>query len=164
MDDDVEPSTTPSEPLHRRRTPSERIRRWLFRAPVKLFDWKLDRLLGARFLLLEHVGRRSGLPRRTVLEVIDVLDGHPVVASGYGHRSDWYHNITATPAVTVTWRRRRFEATARRLEHDAAVGLFIRYQRDHARAARGLAERLGVPVDRDPHVAAEAIPVFELVG
>jgi len=141
-----------------------RLQRWSFRAPVKLFDWRLDRLLGRRFLQLEHVGRKSGAPRRSVLEVIDVLDGYPVIASGFGTRSDWYRNVTADPNVTITWRHQRFDATATRLDHDDATALFARYQLEHTRAARGLAKRLGVPVDQDPELAADAIPTFMLVG
>jgi len=38
------------------------------RAPVLVFDAGADRLLGHRFLLLIHKGRRSGLRHYAVLE------------------------------------------------------------------------------------------------
>ena len=39
--------------------------RRLFRAPVYLYCWSGGWLLGHRFLLLIHVGRRTGLRRQT---------------------------------------------------------------------------------------------------
>ncbi len=38
------------------------------RAPIGPYRIGLGGLLGRRFLLLEHVGRRSGLPRHTVID------------------------------------------------------------------------------------------------
>ena len=45
--------------------------RLLFRLPAILYRWRCGWLLGRRFLLLIHVGRRTGKLRRTVLEVIE---------------------------------------------------------------------------------------------
>jgi hypothetical protein len=42
-----------------------------FFAPVSLYRLHLGWLLGHRFLLLTHTGRRSGLRRQTVLEVME---------------------------------------------------------------------------------------------
>jgi len=68
---------------------------------------------------------------------LGVIDVNPV-ASGFGSRSDWF--VTAQPEVTVTWRHRRFAATAHRLGHDDATELFEGSRRDHATASRPLAE------------------------
>ena len=119
-------------------------------------------LLGRRMLLLEHRGRKSGRKRRSVLEVTSVRDGAPVVVSGFGATSDCCRNVMADPAVAVTWGRTAFAAVARRLDHDEAVEHFARYQVEHPRATKNLAERLGVPVDVDPEVAADALPAFAL--
>jgi hypothetical protein len=43
--------------------------RLAFRLPIYLYRLDLGRLLGHRFLLLVHQGRRSGLLRETALEV-----------------------------------------------------------------------------------------------
>jgi deazaflavin-dependent oxidoreductase (nitroreductase family) len=60
-------------------------------------------ILGGRFLLLEHIGRKSGRTRQTVLEVVghDAESGRYVVASGWGTRSDWFQNVERGPRVTV---------------------------------------------------------------
>ncbi|MCA9848813.1 MAG: nitroreductase family deazaflavin-dependent oxidoreductase, partial [Dehalococcoidia bacterium] len=60
-----------------------------FRAPIWLYRLHLGWLLGGRFLLMEHVGRRSGLVRRVVVEVVhhDRDADTYTVASGFGPRS-----------------------------------------------------------------------------
>jgi hypothetical protein len=44
--------------------------RLAFRLPIYLYRLDLGWLLGHRFLLFAHLGRKSGLLRETVLEVI----------------------------------------------------------------------------------------------
>ena len=84
--------------------------RLLFRTPVWLYDRNLGWLLGKRFLCLTHVGRKSGIRYRTVLEVIGSKPaaGEIMVVAGLGPSSDWYRNIQANPAVEVILGRRRF--------------------------------------------------------
>lgn len=139
-----------------------RLRRWFFRAPIALYRLGLGGLLGRRFLLLEHRGRRSGLRRRTVLEVVDREGATPVVVSGYGRRSDWLANVRADPAVTVTWGHRRFAARARIVGHSEAVAAFDRYRKAHPRAARFLGRALGISVLDDSDTAAREMPVVRL--
>ncbi|MDG4803790.1 nitroreductase family deazaflavin-dependent oxidoreductase [Micromonospora sp. WMMD980] len=78
-----------------------RIPRWLARAPIPLYRNGLGRLLGRRLMMLEHRGRRSGLPRYVVLEVVDREPGALFLASGYGPASQWFRNVRADPAVRV---------------------------------------------------------------
>jgi deazaflavin-dependent oxidoreductase (nitroreductase family) len=77
--------------------------RWLMRAPIWLYRARLGFLLGTRMLLLEHIGRQSGIRRSVVLEVFD----HPspntyVVVSGFGTRAQWFRNVRANPQVQVS--------------------------------------------------------------
>jgi len=46
------------------------IFRLLMRIPILLYQVGLGRILGGRFLMLTHIGRNSGIPKRAVLEVI----------------------------------------------------------------------------------------------
>ena len=59
---------------------------YFFRVPVYLYRWRLGWLFGHRLLLLAHFGRRSGLRRQTVLEVVEYRKQGPevVVANGFG--------------------------------------------------------------------------------
>lgn len=43
--------------------------RWLVRLPLWLYRARLGLLVGHRMLMMEHIGRRSGLRRQVVLEV-----------------------------------------------------------------------------------------------
>jgi deazaflavin-dependent oxidoreductase (nitroreductase family) len=138
-----------------------RFGRFMMRAPIGLYRVGLGGLLGKRFLLLEHTGRRSGLLRRTMLEVVE-RDAAPIVVSGYGERSDWYRNVSADPNVTYTIGRRRVAATADRLDHAAAVAVFERYKESHPKAAKVIGRRLGVSLIDDVDGAAAALPLFRL--
>lgn len=47
-------------------------------------------LLGERALMLQRTGRRSGVPRFVVLEVVRPLSGNRyVIAAGMGDTADW---------------------------------------------------------------------------
>ena len=77
--------------------------RFVLRLPIYLYLFGLGRVLGYRFLLLVHRGRRSGLLRETILEVIrhDPITGESVVLSGRGEKADWYRNLQESPALEI---------------------------------------------------------------
>ena len=140
-----------------------RLKRFMMRAPIGLYRVGLGGLLGKRFLLLEHTGRKSGLPRKTVLEVVEIDDRRsPIIVSGYGERSDWCRNVTADPEVFFTTGRRRVGATAIRLDRQQALAVFDRYRREHPRAAAAIGNRIGVSLVDDPESAAAQLPLFRL--
>ena len=74
-----------------------------WRLPIWLYRLKLGRVLGHRALLLTHIGRVSGKPRRAVLEVVhyDKDANTHYVASGFGEGADWYKNLLHNPDVTI---------------------------------------------------------------
>ena len=105
--------------------------RGLFRAPVLHYRRRLGWLLGHRFMLLVHVGRRSGLRRRTVLEVIEYRNQRPevVVMSAFGFNADWFRNIQATPGPDVIVGWRCFRAAHRTLDEPEAMSVIAGYER-----------------------------------
>lgn len=119
------------------RRPSRPFLGRIARAPVALYRWRLGWLLGHRFILLVHIGRRSGLERRTVLEVVhyEPKTSAIVVMSGFGRTSDWYRNIQAHPAREVVVGRRSFAPTHRDLTEDEAVAAVADYERRNRIAA-----------------------------
>ena len=129
--------------------PPRGLARRLYRAPLWLFRIGLGPLLGSRFLLLRHLGRRSGKTRETVLEVIsrDHATGAVIVASGFGEGSDWLRNLEAEPSCEVRTGFRRFRARARRLDATAAARTLVEYGRRHPRAARTVARMCGFEID-----------------
>jgi hypothetical protein len=50
--------------------PPKGLLRLMLRLPIWLYRLRLGWLLGNRFLLLTHVGRKTGLPHQTVVEVV----------------------------------------------------------------------------------------------
>ncbi|GAA1408646.1 nitroreductase family deazaflavin-dependent oxidoreductase [Catellatospora coxensis] len=123
------------------------LRRALLRAPILLYRVGLGRLLGSRFVLINHTGRRTGIPRQTVVEVVDCSAGSLTVAAGFGPRSDWYRNLLARPAASIVWGGRSAAVTAAPLPAEQAAQAMLRYARRHPRAARGLAGVMGYQVD-----------------
>lgn len=114
--------------------------RWLVRSPIWLYRHHLGALMGRRFVLLEHIGRRTGTPRLVVLEVIESPDPSTVrVVSGLGPSSQWFRNIQAHPQVRVTTGRLVDRpASARVLPPDQARSVMDRYATRHPVARRAL--------------------------
>jgi deazaflavin-dependent oxidoreductase (nitroreductase family) len=132
------------------------------RAPIYFYRFGLGRLLGNRFVMIEHIGRVSGLPRQTVLEVIRRDDDSIDVAAAWGPKSDWFRNIIADPSVLVSsGRRRSVPATASMLRVDAATGVFAEYAVEHQTAARTLGRTLELDF-ADPAKVASAVPIVRL--
>lgn len=106
------------------------VLRRLLRAPVYLYRWNCGWLLGHRFLLLIHIGRRTGVRRCTVLEIIEYRENGPeaIVISGFGHNAGWLRNIKAVPSPQVVIGSQAFVAAHRFLEEEAAVNTIARYE------------------------------------
>lgn len=109
----------------------------LLRIPTLLYRIGAGRLLGHRFLLLTHRGRKSGLPYRSVLEVVgwdsDRLEA--VVMSGFGGRADWYLNALAGGAEEVQIAGQRLRPEVRRLSREEATRVLADYERRNRFAA-----------------------------
>lgn len=150
------------------RFPVRGRRRILLRLPIWLYHVHLGWLLGNRFLLLTHIGRRSGRPRQTVLEVIrhDPATDNHVIASGWGERADWLLNIQQAPNVGITVWGRRLAMVAERLASEEAATEFSHYARRHPIVFRHLAPFLfGQPIHgtaEDMRRLARSCPVVAL--
>jgi deazaflavin-dependent oxidoreductase (nitroreductase family) len=129
--------------------PPRGMARTLYRLPIELFRLHLGWLLIGHFLLLTHIGRKSGLPRQTILEVLQhdrAKDAYYVMA-GWSEQSDWVKNIENTPQVAIIVGHRRFSALASRLPPEEAESKVIAYARQHPRLIRSLPRLLGYRID-----------------
>jgi deazaflavin-dependent oxidoreductase (nitroreductase family) len=134
------------------------------RAPIWIYRARAGALFGSRLLMLEHIGRKSGVRRYVVLEVVD----HPtpdsyVVASGFGTKAQWFRNIKANPRVRVyAGSRAPVAATARiltREEADRALGAYIAAHPQAWEQFRPVLERtLGSPITHTD----TPLPIVEL--
>ena len=125
--------------------PPRGLARLGFRLPIWFYRLGLGGLLGKRFLMLTHTGRKSGLQRQTVLEVVQYHpDGNTfVVTAGFGPRSDWYQNVRKQPLVTVQSGGRRWKMQANFLPPEQAAEELLDYYHHHPRALHELAGVMG---------------------
>jgi deazaflavin-dependent oxidoreductase (nitroreductase family) len=148
--------------------PPRDLKRMLLRLPIWCYRLGCGWLLGKRFLLPNHLGRRSGLPRQTVLEVVkyDADTDTYFIASGFGKQSDWYRNLIKMPAARIQVGNRRMNVMARPLTPEQSGEVMVDYARRYPKAARSICCQVGYQVDgsEDDYraVGREAIPFVEL--
>jgi deazaflavin-dependent oxidoreductase (nitroreductase family) len=111
------------------------VLRRLLAAPLWLYRARLGWLLGRRFLMLTHVGRRSGRTYRTVVEVVARPDGEYVAVAGFGPTTDWLRNVEAGGGREVAVGRQTFRPAVRRLDVDEAARVLADYERRNRLAA-----------------------------
>ncbi len=134
--------------LAERPTPTGLTRLFL-RLPIWLYRMGLGWLLGGRFLLLMHTGAKSGLPRKTVLEVVrhDPAAKTWHLAAGFGAKSHWYKNLAKTPGCALQVGSKRYDATAHLADDEEGGEIMVDYARRNPKAARALMRFCGYEVD-----------------
>ena len=121
-----------------------------------------------RFLLLTHIGRKSGLKRQTVIEVVshDETTGAYYVAAAWRNKSDWYRNIQQNPTVSIQVGNRKFQACAEQVSKQEGEARLWDYARKHPIAFGELVTvMLGehLPVDKETcRKVAESVPIISL--
>jgi deazaflavin-dependent oxidoreductase (nitroreductase family) len=151
-----------------RNAPPRGVLRWFLRMPIWLYRLGLGGLLGLRFLLLTHRGRRSGLWHDTVVEVVTRDDDGSAwyICSGWGRTSNWFQNIQKFPEVRFQVGNRRFNALAQALPHDDAETVLGRYAHAHPVAFQKLYQVMlgekAAGLDEGCRKLAAAVPVVRL--
>jgi len=125
------------------------VLRLVLRLPVYLYRLGLGRLLGHRFLLLTHRGRKSGRTYETVLEVVryEPSTRETIAVSGRGEKSDWFRNISAHPAPEVRTGSERYAPEQRFLTPEEVYAEIADYERRHPWAVRVVPPLLGFDLD-----------------
>lgn len=104
----------------------------IFKLPVILYRLRLGWLFGHRFLLLSHVGRKSGKARQTILAVLSYDAGsREIKAVSAWNASEWYKNIQAAPAIAVETGWTRYAPVQRGLSAEEIAQLFGDYCKEH---------------------------------
>jgi deazaflavin-dependent oxidoreductase (nitroreductase family) len=119
--------------------PPTGLMRLVWRAPVWLYRLRLGWILGNRFIAVNHIGRKTGLPRQAVVEAVkyDRKSRTYYAASGYGPKSDWYQNVLAHPDVTIEARGKTIPVRAAPLPPEECGQLLVDYSHRYPIAARG---------------------------
>jgi deazaflavin-dependent oxidoreductase (nitroreductase family) len=69
------------------------------------------------FAIIEHVGRKSGKPYRTPINLFRTSEGY-VAALTYGPDADWVRNVLAAGGCDAVIRGRRVHLVGPRIVHD----------------------------------------------
>lgn len=140
--------------------------KWFLQAPKWLYRAHLGFLLGSRFLLLEHIGRRSGNLYQTPLEVAyhDPDCDEYIVTSGTGVRADWYMNIQASPAISIWLGNDQYPVMQRFLPTDVAVDVMKGYEQEHPKAAAKLESMMGVSHDETQESWMAMMETIPMIG
>lgn len=114
-------------PLAGIRYPTAGLSKLFFRTPVVLWRMGLGRLLPRNFLVLTTSGRKSGIPRHTMVEHWE-LDDDYYFTSGWGKNAQWYKNLLADPIVTIqTTHHGAVTAEAALVQDDALLTRFYNH-------------------------------------
>ncbi len=125
------------------------ISRFFYRFPILFYKWGWGGLFGKRMLLLNHIGRKSGLERKAVLEVVnhDPETNTFIVNAGFGPKSDWYQNLLARPNVSIVFGKDKIEVRAKSIHGEAGGEFLLGYSKQHPKEAKILSKLLGYEVD-----------------
>ncbi|HLX40882.1 MAG TPA: nitroreductase family deazaflavin-dependent oxidoreductase [Ktedonobacteraceae bacterium] len=125
--------------------PPRGLSRMMYRLPIWLYHIHQGWIVGERFMLLTHTGRKSGLPRQTVLEVLqhDKASDTYYVLAGFGEKSDWLQNVEKTPEVVINVGRRQFRALATHVAPEEAELKVLDYAHRNPLAIRVLPRLMG---------------------
>ncbi|QKT08856.1 nitroreductase family deazaflavin-dependent oxidoreductase [Gordonia sp. X0973] len=130
------------------------------RAPIAAYRHGFGWLFGSRMLLLEHTGRKSGLPRYVCLEVVErPAADRIVIVSGFGEKAQWYQNLRRHPDCHVSiGGRRDIPARARMMSDDESGAALQDYQRAHPQAWK----RLRGAIEAAVGASVDTLPMVEL--
>lgn len=145
------------------------VLRWFLRMPIWLYRFHLGWLMGNRFIMLKHTGRKSSLARYAVIEVVnhDTLNNIYTVGSGWGEKSDWFKNILKTPEVQITTYKGKLQVKAVRLTANEGAQMLQLYAQKHPSAFNALTKMMMGGQDKnkpvDIHKLAEILPVVSFI-
>lgn len=146
--------TAPTESVLARRPVCGHHRRlqwWISRWALPLYHLHLLWLVGPRFLVLTHRGRRTGVLHRTCVLVIheDRHTGELLVVAGDRH-ADWYRNTLAASPTEVAVGHRRFRPAMRLVGREELLRRLVTCRREHRLTARVQAAFFGWPWPATP--------------
>lgn len=120
-----------------------------FRLPVYFYRIGLGWMLGRRFVLINHLGRKTGLPRQAVVEVVerDEESGVITVVAGYGEKAQWYQNLRVQPETTIQVGIRKIAVITRFVPPEKGEEIMLRYYQRYGAITGMLFKLLGYEWD-----------------
>ena len=118
---------------------------------VPLFMHKLgfggwERFIGAQWMLLTTIGRKSGKPRQTLVDVMDYDKAKDTyyIEAAYGSHADWFKNIHAKPLFEAQVGRRKFCAQADILTQGDTGEMLVQFFRRKPAYTRSVMAMVGM--------------------
>lgn len=115
-----------------RRAPG-RLALQVMRLPRPLYRRGWGGLLGHVFLMITHVGRKTGNPRQTVAMALTYNreTREVVVCSAWGAGTDWIRNLRASPALRIEIGSESYVPIHRFLSEDESLAVATEFRRRH---------------------------------
>jgi deazaflavin-dependent oxidoreductase (nitroreductase family) len=135
--------------------------RWLFRVPVWMFRLGLGGFM-PWWIMLTTVGRKSGIPRRAVVDIVQ-RDGDKIyIVAGYGRHADWVRNLKANPSLKgqISWSK--FDAEAVFLEEADKNAFLLDLYRRRPTYARSAMRAIGIKLENEDDVRTAASKMLVL--
>jgi len=129
--------------------PPKGLLRLGFRIPVYFYRFGLGWLLGGRFVLINHLGRKTGQPHQAVVEVVerDKEMSSVTIVAGYGAQTQWYQNLKAHPDTTIQIGNHKSQVTAVFIPPQDGEEIMVRYLNRYGKLTGKLFSVLGYTWD-----------------
>jgi deazaflavin-dependent oxidoreductase (nitroreductase family) len=124
------------------------LTRMLAKLPLLCYRLGLGWLLGTRFVQIAHRGRKSGLIRWTVAEVLryTAYSQEIIVVSGWSGKTDWYRNIQQEPALEIQIGRTAYRPVQQLLSPEETATEVLNAFKKHPQEARIIGPLLGIDI------------------
>jgi deazaflavin-dependent oxidoreductase (nitroreductase family) len=135
--------------------------KFFFKVPVWMYKigfGGFERLIGAQWMLITHIGRKSGKQYDSMVDVMDynkVTDIYYIEAA-YGTHADWVRNIQASPNFAARVGRRKFTARATPLSNENAADMLVKFYREKPAYTRSVMAMVGVKFNGEEDLRALA--------
>jgi len=123
--------------------------KFFFKAPLFMHKLGLggwERLIGAQWMLIATIGRKTGKRHETLVDVMDYdrsTDTYYIEAA-YGSRADWFKNIKSNPIFEAQVGRRKFKASAEELTEKDTGELLVQFFRSKPVYTRSVMAMVGM--------------------
>ncbi len=123
--------------------------KFFFKVPVWMYKigfGGFERLIGAQWMLITHIGRKSGKRYDSMVDVMDydkATDTYYIEAA-YGARADWYKNMQSNPVFEAQVGRRKFKARAGALSTEGASDMLVQFYRTKPAYTRSVMAMAGM--------------------
>jgi len=126
-----------------------RLLKFFFKVPVwfhKMGFGGWERLIGAQWMLITTIGRKTGKRRNAMVDVMDhdkATDTYYIEAA-YGAHADWYKNMQSNPIFEAQVGRRKFKARAGALSTEGAGDMLVQFYRNKPAYTRSVMAMAGM--------------------